>query len=215
MNCPHCSKDLGEDAVSKADHLARLNAKTEKLKEIETQRDEARAKAAESEKRAGRVGELEKQLADLGAQVERSGRVEALLGAGVDLGDETASARRLKAFGIAYDDYAQTERDAKREPAAFAAWLGAEDGARADAMVSGWFGQAGATPLASVAPPAARPPGNSSTVITAPPRNGAKLTQDQYNAAKAPLMAERWSAKPDRVTQIDAELASLQLRAAG
>ena len=50
---------------------------------------------------------------------------------------------------------------------------------------------------------------------TAPPRNGAKLTQDQYNAAKAPLMAERWSAKPDRVTQIDAELASLQLRAAG
>ena len=78
MNCPHCSKDLGEDAVSKADHLARLNAKTEKLKEIETQRDEARAKAAESEKRAGRVGELEKQLADLGAQVERSGRVEAL-----------------------------------------------------------------------------------------------------------------------------------------
>lgn len=210
--------EVREGYVPKAEHIARLKGKDEKLNEAQSLALSTQAKLADVEKQAAAAKDLEAQLTAARGELRQAHDGQALLRAGVDPG-------ALPFLRLAHDQLISATPEAERPAdadAAFREWLGAESGARAHPMMGHLFqaraaaGQAPApspAPAAAPAPaaPPARPvtPPPPSTVAGQPAVNPVQPSAQQVQARVAQLQGEFRGATPERRAAIQAEVAAI------
>lgn len=129
FNCPHCSKDI-PDVVPKE----RLQAKIERVTELEKRVGEQDALIAAERKK---VGEMEPIVKEYGAFKAERETDQAIAEAGLKLpdgADLAAFRRRVRMF---HEDAVAELEEGKRP--ALADWLKADTGGRADPLLRGFY----------------------------------------------------------------------------
>lgn len=161
--CPHCKVEIA-DVLTQATHVERLNLK-------EAANEALRGEKAALEAKVTRLAPFEAQVATLTADLEKQKGSSAKVLAAAKAGLNPDKMRLVEtAYEMSFDG-----TDASRRPA-FADWLVADDGAKANGDIKHLFaGVAPTTPGAPVPKSDAPPPGS-------PPPGGARPTPQQLSA---------------------------------
>lgn len=188
-DCPHCKQDLGSGFLDQATHVARLNAKEQRSKELEAELKTTRAKADAHDQLAA---ELAKEKARADAAEQRGIRSVALARAGIT---DDKAAKRVEAI------YALHQAEEGEAALAFDAWL--QGPAREDVILSPVFAApaqasaaAGKGAQAPAQAPKGLPPANAGAKADAGQAPG-KLTPKQASDAYAEFAANLRRTEPD------------------